>query len=169
MGDSSDDFVIDDDEFEIRNETTRPSLHRNARKSTTDIKETSSAPTTYTTRRQAAMLAKTKTDAKFMENFDPDNSNREKRKISRKLGIRKVPGAVYDETGVHIATGMDLCDCMCTKCDGCFYPCKKCGSNKCGNDCRCNRKVVPEDIVYQGYNQKFRNPILDKMEKTKVG
>ncbi|XP_063230278.1 ARL14 effector protein-like [Bacillus rossius redtenbacheri] len=60
---------------------------------------------------------------KFLENFDPDRSNREKRKMTQKIevgsGLGISGGRVYDERGVHIATGLDVCDCMSDGCPGC--------------------------------------------------
>ena len=34
---------------------------------------------------------------------------------------------------------IDLCDCIRVGCPGCFFPCKKCSSNKCGPICRNSR------------------------------
>jgi hypothetical protein len=51
-------------------------------------------------------------------------------------------GCVYDEWGVLHAkvNTSDLCDCTSSSCFGCFEPCTKCNSTKCGVECRRNRK-----------------------------
>lgn len=33
----------------------------------------------------------------------------------------------------------DVCDCLVYECPGCFLPCIKCRSNKCGVECRSGR------------------------------
>ncbi|XP_007522031.2 ARL14 effector protein-like [Erinaceus europaeus] len=53
----------------------------------------------------------------------------------------------YDKNGKLLCNNMDLCDCLEKNCLGCFYPCPKCNSNKCGPECRCNRKWVYDTIV----------------------
>ncbi|GLV38750.1 uncharacterized protein CBL_05749 [Carabus blaptoides fortunei] len=76
---------------------------------------------------------------KFMENFNPETSARERRKLNRKLnatGPKKTTGTMYNENGIHMATGINLCDCLDRSCPGCFLPCPKCGSVKCGQECR---------------------------------
>lgn len=120
-----------------------------------------------TTRRQAAIASKERNakvlvDAeKFMENFDPERSLRERRKLTRKINsnIRRPAGALYDEVGCHIATGIDLCDCLNKDCIGCHFPCPKCKSTKCGSDCRVNRKYMYEQIEYQGSDIIIKNPL----------
>lgn len=102
---------------------------------------------------------------KFLENFDPECSVRERRKLTRKVNAvanvqRKVPGALYDENGVHIMTGIDLCDCLQKACPGCHFPCPKCKSLKCGPECRCNRKYVYDQIEYHGCDLVVKNPFL---------
>ncbi|KAJ8791259.1 hypothetical protein J1605_020699 [Eschrichtius robustus] len=53
----------------------------------------------------------------------------------------------YDKSGRLICNDADLCDCLEKNCLGCFYPCPKCNSNKCGPECRCNRRWVYDAIV----------------------
>lgn len=53
----------------------------------------------------------------------------------------------YDKNGRLICNDVDLCDCLEKNCLGCFYPCPKCNSNKCGPECRCNRRWVYDAIV----------------------
>lgn len=132
-----------------------------ARKSTSANSKEAVNKKTINTRRQAA-LAKTlesSTD-KFMENFDPDTSLRERRKLSRRIGVRRPPGALYDESGVHIETYVDLCDCLQRTCTGCHFPCPKCKSQKCGIECRVNRKFMYDQIEYQGCDTTVKNPLL---------
>lgn len=121
------------------------------------------------TRRQMALArernAKVLMDAeKFMENFDPDTSVRERRKLTRKINsnVRRPQGALYDEVGVHLNTGVDLCDCLNSNCSGCHFPCPKCKSTKCGPECRVNRKFVYEQLEYQGCDLTVKNPLLSK-------
>ncbi|XP_067884947.1 ARL14 effector protein-like isoform X2 [Heterodontus francisci] len=65
----------------------------------------------------------------------------------------------YDNTGRLLFNGIDLCDCLDENCPGCFYPCSKCSSWKCGSKCRCNRKWVYDGIETEGSDivQKFPN------------
>ena len=48
--------------------------------------------------------------------------------------------AVYNNEGHLSASKQDVCDCMSQECPGCHFPCMRCGSSKCGVECRCNRK-----------------------------
>lgn len=142
-------------------------VSRIAKKSTANIetKQHQPQPQTsshYSTRRKAALAAKQAEISKFMENFDPENSIREKRKNTRKVAARRVPGALHDEAGIHIGTEWDLCDCLQRNCKGCHFPCKKCSSQKCGLDCRSNRKFIYEEIEYHGYDFIVKNPTIRK-------
>lgn len=104
---------------------------------------------------------------KFMGNFDPEKSGREKRKLATKIliNIRRPNGALYDETGRHIATGIDMCDCLNEKCSGCYFPCPKCNSSKCGLHCRIHRKFMYEEVECQTGDGTViirKNPLVDK-------
>jgi hypothetical protein len=92
---------------------------------------------------------------RFMEDFNPDKSGREMRKMNRKCYTDKTKKAVYDENGRLLEDGRDLCDCLDGLCPGCHFPCPKCGSGKCGGDCRCNRKWVYQEVEVEGTGQKF--------------
>ncbi|KAG9475757.1 hypothetical protein GDO78_003919 [Eleutherodactylus coqui] len=85
--------------------------------------------------------------------FTPETSTREKRRqIKTSATGQPVPSKnkVYDSRGILLANGMDLCDCLDEDCMGCFYACRKCGSNKCGVECRCDRKWLYEQIEIEG-------------------
>ncbi|KAL1140785.1 hypothetical protein AAG570_000713 [Ranatra chinensis] len=80
----------------------------------------------------------------FLENFNPNTSERENRKLTRMIYQQSVRNRSrpYDEKGLVNGSGEDLCDCRRPDCPGCFFPCKKCSSDKCGPVCRANRKFV---------------------------
>ncbi|PNF41845.1 hypothetical protein B7P43_G15805 [Cryptotermes secundus] len=95
---------------------------------------------------------------KFMENFDPERSNRERRKLTRKIytGGRKQTN-LYDEKGVIMTLEKDLCDCLEETCPGCHFPCPKCLSCKCAHECRQNRKWMYDSIEIEGTDDAIRN------------
>ncbi|XP_066262422.1 ARL14 effector protein [Euwallacea similis] len=142
---------------------------RTARKSTAS----SSPISVYSTRRKAARNASKAISAssssssfdKSMESFNPDMSQRERRKISKKFTPpvpKKPTGAVYDEKGIHVATGLNMCDCLNEKCQGCWFECIKCESTKCGPECRVFRKFTTDSIEYHGHDKTVKNPLLLK-------
>lgn len=150
----------DDEEYSPR--PNREREHRTARKSTSFH----SVPS-YTTRRQAARNASKAlkaTSDHFMANFNPETSIREKRKLNRKINppsnVRRPAGAINDENGIHLTTGIDLCDCLNEDCVGCFFECPKCGSQKCATECRVHRKYLLEQIEYHGYDHIIKNPLI---------
>lgn len=91
----------------------------------------------------------------FLDDFDPEKSNREKRKMSRKLAQTR---SAYNEYGHIRHSDMDICDCMDVNCPGCWFECENCGSTKCGLQCRVNRKFFFEAISYDGKDGTFLNP-----------
>ncbi|XP_030747760.1 ARL14 effector protein [Sitophilus oryzae] len=155
-----------DEEYSPRKE------NRTARKSTASAaqQQAPSPPvSSYTTRRQAARNASKAISAssfeKSMETFNPDLSQRERRKISKKFtstSVRRPVGAIYDDRGIHIATGVDLCDCLNERCPGCWFECVKCEGTKCGADCRIFRKYLLDSIEYHGYDKTIKNPLLNR-------
>ncbi|XP_073514180.1 ARL14 effector protein [Phyllobates terribilis] len=85
--------------------------------------------------------------------FTPETSTREKRRQTKTSATgQNIPSKnkVYDSQGILLSNGMDLCDCLDEDCMGCFYACRKCGSNKCGIECRCDRKWLYEQIEIEG-------------------
>lgn len=99
---------------------------------------------------------------KFLRNFDPEHSEREKRKLYRRLyhGHRR---QLYDEKGIYIQTADDLCDCLSLDCFGCHYPCPKCASSKCGHECRSNRKWTYDTIHCEGADLVIKNPLTKEI------
>ena len=61
---------------------------------------------------------------------------------------------MYDEQGLLVAGGRDLCDCLELACPGCHYPCKKCRSQKCGAECRVMRRWVYQEVEIEGSNER---------------
>ncbi|CAG5115379.1 unnamed protein product [Candidula unifasciata] len=87
----------------------------------------------------------------FMADFDPEKSQREMRKMNRRIYSKEAKkNILYDENGIHLETLADVCDCLDKGCPGCHFPCRRCGSPKCGADCRCNRKYIVDLIEVEG-------------------
>lgn len=97
---------------------------------------------------------------KFLRNFDPEHSEREKRKLHRRIYQGYKKHSVYNDKGIYIKTGDDLCDCLNLNCAGCHFPCPKCSSTKCGHECRNNRRWTYESIENEGSDMIIRNPMV---------
>lgn len=93
-----------------------------------------------------------KNPGRFLENFNPETSGREIRKMTRKLKGAGKKNALYDDKGVHIATNLNMCDCLDKYCPGCHFECPKCGSGKCGTECRSTRRWIYETVEVEGTN-----------------
>ncbi|XP_041974980.1 ARL14 effector protein-like [Aricia agestis] len=95
----------------------------------------------------------------FLQNFDPETSTRERRKLNRKSYFTKnrKNTKLYNELGRLAATGKDFCDCLDENCPGCHFPCSKCNSNKCGHECRVNRKWMYDKIEIEGNDFVIKN------------
>lgn len=101
----------------------------------------------------------------FLDDFDPEKSNRERRKMSRKLTTQA--RTIYNEYGHIRKNNVDVCDCMDESCPGCWYECENCNSTKCGLQCRVNRKFFFEAITFDGKDGHIINPyaIISKPNK----
>lgn len=55
----------------------------------------------------------------------------------------------YDRKGRLLCDGLDVCDCLQMERSGCFYPCPKHSSKKCGVKCHCNHKWVYNKVEDQ--------------------
>lgn len=83
-------------------------------------------------------------------NFNPEIRQQIKKgQMAKKNEFVSVKRQVnkYDKKGRLTFNKADLCDCLDEGCLGCFYPCPKCNSTKCGPTCRCNRRWAYDTIV----------------------
>ncbi|XP_053556459.1 ARL14 effector protein-like isoform X2 [Bombina bombina] len=82
--------------------------------------------------------------------FNPETRKQKKKVYMSQMNgyysTSKVSLKKYDKQGKLLCNKRDLCDCLEEECQGCFYPCPKCSSKKCGPECRCNRKWVYDRI-----------------------
>ena len=72
---------------------------------------------------------------RFMEVFDPDQSQLEMCKVQRCLcrdWHRFAP--VFNDESVGLSNGADVCDCLVTDCPGYHFPCPRCSLPKCGGN-----------------------------------
>ncbi|XP_013780328.1 ARL14 effector protein-like [Limulus polyphemus] len=113
----------------------------------------------YRDKRLRQLRKETKGQAsKFLENWNPETSNRETRKMTRKIYNEKSRGPqVHDERGTYVSLGKNLCDCLEETCPGCHYPCPKCKSPKCGHECRQNRKWIYEQLEIEGTDKVIKH------------
>nr|XP_053640084.1 uncharacterized protein LOC128694132 [Cherax quadricarinatus] len=68
----------------------------------------------------------------------------------------------HGSDGSIVYSGKDLCDCLQSLCPGCHYPCPKCGSAKCGNECRIHRKWYYEKVEVEGTKLTWTNEFVKK-------
>lgn len=96
----------------------------------------------------------------FLADFRHESSARETRKLNKKCykdGKGRGKATLYDEKGILLSADKDLCDCMEEACPGCHFPCNKCRSNKCGHECRQNRKWVFDCVELDGVPGSIRH------------
>lgn len=104
--------------------------------------------------------------SKFLADFNPENSRREKNKrynLVKPAKQQKARGtqSMYDEQGKLRYDKLDICDCFDGDCAGCHFSCDLCGSQKCGVRCRVNRRWAFEVIEHDGKDQVVTNPLLN--------
>lgn len=99
---------------------------------------------------------------KFLDDFDPEKSSRERRKLTRKCLTRAASKtSLFDDKGQYRSSGLDVCDCLTDGCAGCHFPCSNCKSHKCGSMCRVNRKWAFESIEHDGKDLVINNKNLE--------
>jgi ARF7 effector protein C-terminus len=161
------DFVdlLDSDEETTPPITDTPSENgrttRSAHQNGNDHKQTGNAPSKTTTKSLRRLME----ESKFLRNFDPEKSTREKRKLNRKnysTAVVSKSNTMYDEKGRHRESGLNLCDCLDMSCPGCHFNCPNCTSTKCGPVCRSNRKWTYEQIEHDGKDLIVKNRLVIK-------
>merc|ERR1712071_219775 len=82
------------------------------------------------------------------------------RPVQRETRLAKKAKCMYEDKGVLLHDGADLCDCLRSSCPGCYFPCTKCRSPKCAHDCRIHRRSVFESIEVEGTALTVKNEHL---------
>lgn len=90
-----------------------------------------------------------KINMEFNSDFDPNKSKRSQNRT------------VFDGNGSYRHNGRDVCDCLDNFCCGCHYPCPKCKSPKCGNQCRRYRAEAYSSIYWESQKVTQHNTNLD--------
>ncbi|XP_065086750.1 ARL14 effector protein [Ochlerotatus camptorhynchus] len=142
----------------------QPSSDRPSTPVSANLRYSNQAVHRMSRRNENGQLKKLETDPKFLANFNPNTSRREKRKLNRKstpLVVPKTTG-IYNEKGIHRDSCRDMCDCLDMSCPGCHFPCQCCGSSKCGPHCRVTRKWMYESIEHDAKDLVIRNKLMIK-------
>ncbi|XP_033125211.1 ARL14 effector protein-like [Anneissia japonica] len=104
--------------------------------------------------------------------FDPNTSAREMRKVMRTSAAigraKNKKKMVYNEQGLLQESGRDLCDCLNHQCPGCHFPCPLCKSPKCGNECRCKRKWLYEQVEVEGIGVVYKFQRVTVMKQRRI-
>lgn len=106
-------------------------------------------------RLKSRLQSQLSTNAKFMDNFDPDQSSRTLKKqnnpsMEDKNANKWRLDNVFDHHGRYRESGINACDCLLTYCTGCHFPCSNCHSTRCGPQCRVNRRFAYSAIEMEG-------------------
>lgn len=81
----------------------------------------------------------------------------------KEMASAKTNYYAYDADGRMVnCGGLNLCDCLELTCPGCHFACVKCGSEKCGSECRARRKWVYDHVEIEGTDYKIKNPANSK-------
>lgn len=102
---------------------------------------------------------------KFLSDFNPEKSTRERRKLTQKSYTQTQNSTktnLFDYKGRYRGSNLDCCDCLNDDCPGCHFSCSSCKSNKCGSVCRVNRKWAFEVIEHDGKDLVITNKNLEK-------
>ena len=84
------------------------------------------------------------------------------------LLYRQRANRVYNNVGVRLSDGADVCDCLMADCPGCHFPCARCSSPKCGGECRNNRCWYYMEAVIEGSRTKIVNDLAVKDRSNSV-
>uniref|UniRef100_A0A2M4B055 ARF7 effector protein C-terminal domain-containing protein n=1 Tax=Anopheles triannulatus TaxID=58253 RepID=A0A2M4B055_9DIPT len=106
-------------------------------------------------------------NSKFLANFDPGVSRREKRKLAQSIPMQQTEtrnrkSSLYNEQGCLRESRRNLCDCLDFSCPGCHFPCPSCDSPMCGPICRRNRRWMYEQIVHDSKEKIIMNELITK-------
>ncbi len=83
-----------------------------------------------------------------------DYQSQIQRNRAKQKELRLKQSQLYDDDGYLVSDRRDISDCLEAHCPGCHFPCQKCGSEKCGAQCRVYRLWYYTEVEVEGANLK---------------
>ena len=114
-------------------------------------------------------LTESSTAVQESENLTNNNEENEESRDRAREGGGERKASIYDNKGVLLHSGLDLCDCLEDSCPGCYFPCPKCKSPKCGHECKCSKGAddAGGEVEEQEERKAYEERVKENLRKIK--